>query len=105
MHVGLAFVQQHDRSQGFQVESMLKTQQAKATTNKEHDPYDWRLCDAKVHSNIAGTGPDAGPQELRFAAVAENEDGSGQKIDLVLTMADATKNTYKGKAEQNGKNG
>jgi len=105
MHVGLALVQQRDRFQGFQVESMLKTQHAKASTNKEHDPYEWRLCDAKVHSNIAGTGPDTGPQELRFAAVAENEDGSGQEIDLVLTMADVKKNTYKGKAELNGKNG
>jgi len=106
MHVGLALLQQRGlRSQGVQAESFLNTDQAKASTRKEHDPYDWRLCDAEVHSNLAGTGPDTGPQELRYTAVAEVEDGSGQKIDLVLTMADVKKNTYKGKAELNGKNG
>jgi len=105
MQVGLALLQQHSRPQGLQAESFLISDQAKAFTNNHSDPYEWQLCDSTVYSNLAGTGPDTGPQELRYKAVAQAEDRSGQVIDLVLTMADDKKNTYKGKTFLNGKNG
>merc|ERR1712216_625364 len=43
---------------------------------------DWKMCNATVHGNLGGLGPDKGAAEIRFSNVATTSDGS---IDLVVT--------------------
>jgi len=60
---------------------------------------DWKLCDAEVHSNLGGQGPDAGAEEMRYSNIA---DLNGGGIDLVVT--NTTPYEYKS-AKQNGLKG
>jgi len=73
--------------------------------NKAEDWTDWKLCDSLVHSNIAGVGPDEGPEELRYEKVTTLAD-SDKDVDMVIAFAsDVDKSSYNGKSEGNGKNG
>jgi len=55
--------------------------------------------DTITQNNLAGAGPDSGPEEIRFSKAALVD---GTVIDLVLK---AVGGNYKGKASQNGKKG
>jgi len=43
--------------------------------------FTWDLCEAEVHSNLGGLGPDAGAKELRFKNIGEYK---GDKVDMVV---------------------
>jgi len=43
---------------------------------------DWKLCNATVHSNLGGEGPDSGAEEMRYSNIATV---NGVGVDLVVT--------------------
>jgi hypothetical protein len=44
---------------------------------------DWTLCDAEIHSNLGGLGPDDGDENIRYSNVATTVDGIA--VDLLVT--------------------
>jgi hypothetical protein len=61
---------------------MLQSFQSSSDVTARTQVMDFNMCDAKVHSNLGGQGPDDGEKALRFIGVATRGDAA---IDLLIT--------------------